>query len=90
MFDEEHDDPIKSKEIKRSVNIKDAAQVLLSNILFQNLISEILKNYAPAFYHLNKKYKKNTDWLNKTMLDIIKRQNNKKVGYLHYCQNSTG
>ncbi|PKB94931.1 cytochrome P450, partial [Rhizophagus irregularis] len=71
LFGENHDDPVRSEEIKRSVHFTKAVQTFLTNVLFQIFIPEVLKNYFPGFYHLNKKYKKNSDWLTETMLDVI-------------------
>ncbi|CAB4485678.1 unnamed protein product [Rhizophagus irregularis] len=71
LFGENHDDPVRSEEIKRSVHFTKAVQTFLTNVLFQIFIPEVLKNYFPGFYHLNKKYKKNGDWLTETMLDVI-------------------
>ena len=34
----------------------------------------MLKDYVPGFYHLNKRYEKNTNWINETILDIIKER----------------
>ncbi|PKK62894.1 cytochrome P450 [Rhizophagus irregularis] len=74
LFGENHDDPIRSEEIKRTVYFTKAVQTFLTNVLFQMFIPEVLKNYFPGFYHLNKKYKKNSDWLTETMLDVISKR----------------
>ena len=81
-------DQMKSKEIQNSVKFTQAAQTFLNTFLFQVFIPDTLKDYVPGFYNLNKKYAKNTDWINKTMLDIIKKRrteieklpNDEKVG----------
>ena len=77
LFGEDHNDnsdPIKSEEIKESVKFARSAQTFLYTILFQIFVPEKLKDYVPGFYQLNKNYQKNTDWLNATILNIIKKR----------------
>ncbi|CAB4446509.1 unnamed protein product [Rhizophagus irregularis] len=68
--------PIRLEEIKRSFKFTKASETFFSNMLFQAFIPEIFKNYVPGFYHLNKKYKESSDWLNQTMLDFISKRRN--------------
>ncbi|RIA94412.1 cytochrome P450 [Glomus cerebriforme] len=76
LFGEESSDPIKSEDIKRSVKFSNAVKIFFQSLIFQGFVPEVLKNYVPGFYHLNKKYKKNSKWINETMLDIIKNRRN--------------
>ncbi|PKK70488.1 cytochrome P450 [Rhizophagus irregularis] len=76
LFGDNQDDPVRIEEIKRSFKFIEASQAFFSNVIFQIFIPEIFKNYVPGFYHLNKKYKENSDWLNETMLNFISKRKN--------------
>jgi cytochrome P450 len=75
LFGENQDDPIRLEEIKRSFKFTKASGTFFPNMLFQAFVPEILKNF-PGYYHLNKKYKKKSDWLNQFMLEFISKRRN--------------
>ncbi|CAI2170828.1 10203_t:CDS:2 [Funneliformis geosporum] len=74
LFGEEHVDPIKSKEIQKSVKFVNAVQIFIKGLIFELFIPNVLKNYFPGFYNMNKKFSKNLDWINETITDIVKKR----------------
>ncbi|CAI2181565.1 4576_t:CDS:2 [Funneliformis geosporum] len=74
LFGENHTDPINSEEIKKSVKFSHAVQTFFKGVIFEFFVPNVLKHYFPGFYDMNKNFIKNTDWLNETISDIIKKR----------------
>ncbi|CAB4413962.1 unnamed protein product [Rhizophagus irregularis] len=85
FFGENQDDPIRLEEIKRSFKFTKASGTFFPNMLFQAFVPEIFKNF-PGYYHLNKKYKKKSDWLNQFMLGFVSKRRNE----INYNMQSDG
>ncbi|CAG8519524.1 7620_t:CDS:2, partial [Funneliformis caledonium] len=74
LFGEEHVDPIKSEEIKKSIKLSHAVQTFFKGVVFGRLVPNMIRHYFPGFYDMDKKYSNNMDWLNETFTDIVKKR----------------